>query len=307
MQDTFRCHRCGAQNLIGEGHCVGCGQSLLYICPECGYRINSTFTNCPYCHLALHWSNRQQSKTMYGDPTASQYKSNGLFVCSMCGTQNVIGVKLCRKCNQHFTYTCPDCNAWVDNTFINCPNCRRALHWPAEKELQGTFVKSSSYEIDEADFEETGKPRKKGTWPVIALGVGLLFIIVFGLITGISPSTMTISKPSAVHAVSGVPTTTNQPVISTPSGAPSTVSATIEQPGVPTPSNSSSTLSSQPNNASTPLSTANTPVSVPVPSPVTATAGTGAWNTAADSYLQNLNPKWGTPAAPDPNCPLCKP
>ena len=272
MQDTFRCHWCGAQNLIGEGHCVGCGQLLTYTCPKCGYGINSTFTHCPYCHLALHWPDRQQSRTIYGDPTASRYQSNGMFACSMCGTQNVIGVKLCRKCNQRFNYTCPDCNARVDNTFINCPNCRGALHWPAEKELQGTFAKNSPYEVDEVDFEETGRPTKKGVWPVVVLGVGLLFIITFGFITAIAPSTMTVSNPSAVHALSDVPTTTQQP-----------------------------------NNASTALSTANTPASVPVPSPVTAPTGTGAWNTAADSYLQNLDLNWGKPAAPDPTCPLCKP
>ena len=284
MQYTFRCHLCGTQNFIGEGQCAGCGQLLPYTCPTCGYPINSTFTNCPYCHLALNWPNRQQSRNIYGDPTASQCKSSSLFACSMCGTQNVIGVKLCRKCHQRFNYTCPTCNAWVDNTFVNCPNCRRPLQWPAEKELQGKSVKNSAYRMDEAYYEETRKPKKEVTWPVVVLGAGLLFIIAFGLITAISPSTMTVAKPAAVHAVSDVPTTSKQPTISTPS-------------------NSSPTSSSQPNNPPTEASKPSTPA--PVSSTATTTPGTGAWNTTADNYLQNLDPKWGTPAAPDPNCPLC--
>lgn len=305
MQDTFRCYTCGAQNLIGEDRCTGCGQSLPYTCPRCGYPVNKTFSSCPYCRMALHWPNRQQSRTTYADPATRQHNSNSLFTCSLCGTQNIIGVRRCRRCNQQFNYTCPSCNAWVDNTFVNCPNCRRPLQWPAERGMQGTFVKNSPRETVEADYEETGKPKKEVTWPVVVLGAGLLFILAFGLILGFSPSTMTVLKPAAVHALSDAPTTNQQPAISTPSSIPSTVSATTGQPSVPTPPDSSSVLSSQPDKTSTSSSTVSTPASVAVPSGVTTSTDTGAWNTTADNYLQNLDPKWGTPAAPDPNCPLC--
>jgi predicted RNA-binding Zn-ribbon protein involved in translation (DUF1610 family) len=304
MQNTFRCYRCGAENLIGEGHCAGCGQLLPYTCPQCRYPVNNALTNCPYCYTALHWPNRQQSRSTYGGRAASQGMSNSLFACSRCGSQNVIGASWCRNCSQQFNYTCPDCKAWVNNTLVNCPNCRRVLRWPAERELQGRVAKNSAYRTNRDNFEEPGRHKKAGRWPAVVLGVGLLFIIFFAFILGISPSTTVVSSPSAVHALSDAPRTTQQPASLTSSATSSTFSATSEQTS--TPSNSSSTLSSHPDSASVPLSTSNTPASVPA-APVPAPSNTGAWNKAADHYLQNLEPDWGKPAAPDPNCPLCRP
>ena len=164
MQDTLpavRCYRCGAQNLLGESRCTGCGQLLLYTCPKCGSSVNSTFIDCPYCHLILHWPNRQRTDTEYRCRAAGQDMRSGLFVCLGCGTQNVIGMKYCRNCDQQFYYNCPDCNALVNNTLINCPTCRGLLHWPTEKDLQFTFVKNSPYDIDEAGFEAILESRER--------------------------------------------------------------------------------------------------------------------------------------------------
>jgi hypothetical protein len=157
--------------------------------------------------------------------------------------------------------------------------------------------------MDRADFEENGDHKKKEIWPIAVLGAGVVCIITFGFILGISPSTMNISNPSAVHAVADVPTTSKQPLMSTHSGTSATVPENVQQPAAPASQNPPSMPSSLPNNPSTQASTPSTPA--PVSSSATNPSDTGAWNTTADSYLQNLNPKWGTPAAPDPNCPLC--
>jgi len=168
-QDTFRCYTCGAQNFIGESHCVGCGQLLPYTCPRCGTRVNSTFINCPCCHLVLHWPNRQQTKAEYRDRTTGQDMYSGLFECSRCGTQNVMGVKWCRHCNQQFNYNCPNCNALVDNTWVNCPNCRMVLPWPAEDQPQGAFAANKQYGTNRTDFEETRGAEKKGNGLLLCL------------------------------------------------------------------------------------------------------------------------------------------
>jgi hypothetical protein len=157
--------------------------------------------------------------------------------------------------------------------------------------------------MDRADFEENGDHKKKEIWPIAVLGAGVVCIITFGFILGISPSTMNISNPSAVHAIADVPTTSKQPLMSTHSGTSATVPEKVQQPAAPASQNPPSMPSSLPNNPSTQASTPSTPA--PVSSSATNPSDTGAWNTTADSYLQNLNPKWGTPAAPDPNCPLC--
>ena len=310
MQDTFRCYRCGAQNFIGESHCVGCGQLLPYTCPKCGTRVNSTFINCPHCHLVLHWPNRQQTETRYSYPSDSQNMSSGLFGCFRCGTQNVIGVKWCRHCNQQFNYNCPNCSAPVDNTFMNCPNCRMVLPWPAENQPQGTFARNKQYGTNSTDFEETRGPKKKGKWPAIVLGGGVLVIIILGLIAA-SNSARFASSLSVTQSPPTSPTTTNsvsnaQPTIQQVStSSTSTIPASkTQQLNVPTPSNTTIS-SSAPDNASTPLPAASTPAPAQIPS--SSSPGTNAYNynEASDSYLKGIQPDWGKPAAPDPNCPLC--
>lgn len=312
MQDTFRCYRCGAQNFIGEGHCVACGQLLSYTCPKCGTRVDNTFINCPCCRLVLHWPNQQQTEIKYRYISNSQNTSDSLFGCFRCGTQNVIGVRWCRHCNQQFNYTCPNCSALVDNTLVNCPNCRMLLPWPAENQPQGTFAGNKQYGTNSIDFEDATEPEKKGKWPAIMLGGGVLVIIALVLVATMSNSARFISNASAIQSPPTSLTTTSasnaKPGIQQVStSSTSTIPASnAQQASVPTPSNPTIS-SSAPNNASTLLPAANTPA--PALSQVSSSSSPGTnannYNEASDSFLKSIQPDWGKPAAPDPNCPLC--
>ncbi len=59
MQQMFPCHRCGAQNLIGQRFCGACGQTFQYNCPSCGAFVDNRYTACPNCNAALYWPTQQ--------------------------------------------------------------------------------------------------------------------------------------------------------------------------------------------------------------------------------------------------------
>jgi len=187
------------------------------------------------------------------------------------------------------------------------------LPWPAENQPQGTFARDKQYGTNSTDFEETRGPEKKGKWPAIVLGGGVLVIITLGLIAGASNSARFASSLSVTQSPPTSPTNTNsvsnaQPTIQQVStSSTSTIPASnAQQASIPTPSNPTIS-SSAPDNASTLLPAANTPA--PALSQVSSSSSPGTnannYNEASDSFLKSIQPDWGKPAAPDPNCPLC--
>ena len=59
MHQTFPCPNCNSLNYIGQPFCGGCGQKLLYSCPNCGSGVDATFSNCLNCRSALNWPAQQ--------------------------------------------------------------------------------------------------------------------------------------------------------------------------------------------------------------------------------------------------------
>lgn len=62
MQQIFLCHRCGAQNVVGQQVCQACGQRFQYNCPYCGFIVDPTLVNCPNCRGGLYWPTPQKIK-----------------------------------------------------------------------------------------------------------------------------------------------------------------------------------------------------------------------------------------------------
>lgn len=103
------------------------------------------------------------------------------FQCYRCGAQNFQGQAFCWNCNVRFQYYCPWCNALVDATLWNCPNCRATLPWPSQ---QKTYYPppghDSNYPQSPVGYpygEEKDKPAKKAPW-IIALVCLVLITVV---------------------------------------------------------------------------------------------------------------------------------
>jgi len=60
MQQMFRCHKCGWQNVIGQRFCGSCGEIFQYNCPYCNNIVDPSLSACPYCQAALIWGFQQQ-------------------------------------------------------------------------------------------------------------------------------------------------------------------------------------------------------------------------------------------------------
>ncbi len=60
MQQIFRCHRCGWQNVIGQRFCGSCGERFQYNCPYCSAIVDPEFTTCPNCGAELTWGFQEQ-------------------------------------------------------------------------------------------------------------------------------------------------------------------------------------------------------------------------------------------------------
>ena len=69
MQQMFRCHKCGWQNVIGQRFCGSCGEQFQYNCPHCNTIVDTSFNTCPTCGTELSWGFQQQTP-----PPASQDK-----------------------------------------------------------------------------------------------------------------------------------------------------------------------------------------------------------------------------------------
>jgi len=55
MEEIFLCHKCGAQNAVGQQACQACGEKFQYKCPGCGSIVDATMINCPNCRGGLDW------------------------------------------------------------------------------------------------------------------------------------------------------------------------------------------------------------------------------------------------------------
>ena len=73
MQQTFPCHNCGWQNVIGQRFCGNCAEVFHYNCPYCNVIVDPEYATCPSCGSSLVWGFQQQEvqevvQTIYQQP-----------------------------------------------------------------------------------------------------------------------------------------------------------------------------------------------------------------------------------------------
>lgn len=62
VPQIFLCHKCGAQNVVGQQFCQACGEKFQYNCPYCGVVVDPTMVTCPDCRKGLEWPTPQRVK-----------------------------------------------------------------------------------------------------------------------------------------------------------------------------------------------------------------------------------------------------
>ena len=62
VPQIFLCHKCGAQNVVGQQFCQACGEKFQYNCPYCGVVVDPTMVTCPNCRKGLEWPTPQRVK-----------------------------------------------------------------------------------------------------------------------------------------------------------------------------------------------------------------------------------------------------
>ncbi len=142
------------------------------------------------------------------------------FYCNRCGAVNLYGQKQCYYCGQPFYYNCPRCNAFVDNTFADCPNCGMGLAWPGQQ-AAGAPVRS------QADGYEHYKPEKRSNpllRAVLAL-VGVVVVAAVGIIAFNVLGSLSIGQTTPAPSLNSPPATSTPPASApslNPPPAPST-------------------------------------------------------------------------------------
>jgi hypothetical protein len=265
MQQSVRCYTCGTLNPYGQYYCMRCGQSL------------------------VQWTMPQQAADTRNNQAKYQY-----FLCSRCGTQNVVGTTSCGNCNEHFYYTCPHCNTWVNNTFVTCPNCFKPLNWPAQDLTWNIYAGNTTYIPGKLKSERVGESNNRGALSAIltVLLVAGLLIVGLGILTNNSNSSSA-SNQAAVSAVSktNTPQTHNT---SSPTQTPAsaiTLSPAPNTTPTPTPTPAVTVTSVATNNTQGTVYEYSLPASIVNAASNTSTSS--IYTPASDSYLQQLVPGWG--------------
>ena len=259
MQQSNRCYTCGTSNLFGQYYCMRCGQPL------------------------EQWTTAQQVTGMNTKRAEYQY-----FPCSRCGTPNIVGAPACSNCREQLHYTCPHCNAWVNNTFITCPNCVKPLNWPAQVNPWSMYAADTVYVPGNYEYAMAGQPKKKGVLPALLLVILMTGLLVVGLDLLTNNSNSLASNQAAASAA---------PVSSTPQiqGTSSSTQAPV----------SAITLSPAPNTTPTPAAALTSTYtatqgnvyefSLPatIVNSASNTSSGSTYTPASSTYLQQLVPGWG--------------
>jgi hypothetical protein len=258
MQRNLQCYTCGTMSPAGQHYCLRCGAML---------------------------------ETRINYPTANGETPGNYFACFRCGAPNVVGTPVCEHCHEHFYYTCPHCNAWVNNMYGTCPRCARALNWPAQEQPTRVYNGGDTY-VQSRYVRQSGQAQQKksplSTILLSVVGIGLLIIAFDFFVNGSSASSASNrpavnAMPVSTTAVSTAPQThSSAPSVHTP--APSvTLSPVPDTTPTPAASPSYSPVSSQNTyEFSLPAATQVNPPATGTPSP-----------TSTDSYLKELDPGWG--------------
>ncbi len=259
MQQSFRCYTCGTPNPAGRYYCMRCGQSL------------------------GQWTMTQQVAVATNKQAKYQH-----FPCSRCGAPNVLGAPTCYNCYEHLYYTCPHCNAWVNNNFITCPNCYKPLNWPAQERPWDPYAGNTTY-IPGQQYGNTGKTNKRSALPAIltVLLVGGLLIIGLDLLTSNSNPSSASSQPSVSTAsVSNTPQTHSTSTSTQTPVAAVTLSPAPNTTPTPAPAVTSATVTNLVSlyEYSLPASIVNS---------ASNTNSKPAYTPSADAYLEQLVPGWG--------------
>jgi hypothetical protein len=253
MQRNYQCYTCGTMNPTGQHYCLRCGAML---------------------ETRVKYSNGKGE-------TQSDY-----FACFRCGAQNIVGTPVCGHCHEHFHYTCPHCNIWVNNMYGTCPSCARQLHWPAQAQLTGIYDTGGTYIQSRYRREPGQDQRKKSPLSTILLsvvGIGLLIIAFDLFVNGSSISAS--SNHAAVNAMP-VSSATQTHNASSTIQTPAAVTLSPAPDTTPTPAVSPST---------NPVSSSNLAYEFSLPSTtaVNSTSSSSVSSTSTDSYLKQLDPGWG--------------
>ena len=103
-----------------------------------------------------------------------------LFSCPKCGSQNVIGERLCQGCGESLQYRCPQCGAIVDTRFTACPKCSAGLYWPIQEQTKALPAnKKDVYKEQEGTYREEGiyqegKQKQKKRSPVLIVCIAVM-------------------------------------------------------------------------------------------------------------------------------------
>ena len=100
-----------------------------------------------------------------------------VFQCYRCGAQNYMGQAYCWNCNEKFQYYCPWCNALVDATLMNCPNCRATLPWNPQQ--------PASYPQSQDGYqygEEADRPTKRAPWIIAIACLALIAVATLAVV-----------------------------------------------------------------------------------------------------------------------------
>jgi len=202
-------------------------------------------------------------------------KRNHLNACYNCGTLNVTGVKSCGNCYAVQYYNCPYCQAWVDNSFANCPCCGKNLNWPRESygpEYAFSQNKSTSSAV-----------------VVLLLSIAVLSIVAFTLITNHSNAADAVTNPPDVAASNNLPAeemkVAAQPYIQDPATEPPEMTQTD-------PVASDAAAATDTYTDTTGASSSYLVPDTPQYTPVNA-AATGTYTPQPSSYLKTIYPNWG--------------
>lgn len=110
-----------------------------------------------------------------------------LFSCPKCGSQNVIGERICQSCGGTLQYRCPQCGAIVDPKFTSCPKCGAGLYWPIQEQTKASpaskedVYKEQERAYREGEIQQEGKQKQKKRSPVLIVCIA---VIGFSLLAG---------------------------------------------------------------------------------------------------------------------------
>jgi len=113
-------------------------------------------------------------------------------VCPKCGCRTVTGERYCPRCRARLSYSCPYCDApEIDNTFVNCPSCRRPLTWATHTRVivkpktNESIVRKQISTINPSKEIEADERSKRPSLLGFLVALGLLALIVVAIVLAI--------------------------------------------------------------------------------------------------------------------------